>query len=412
MLMKDAISLMGKSKSAFRLATNKMYRPPSEPSCQEEFEHIMMNFIYDQEERIRQLENYMQDITDEFMEFYSEVALRAMSKRARSTRGHASSSHNETMEEKVRKFRLFDNEDHQMNYNTLAGRSVHSGDIMDWEFLSNKVLARWGVIMELNEGECCWPATRGVAGEGRGDDEEGDGERGNDGIGGSADIYRSMSQGEWQTVETASRLTCDAVTTTPVTGSQQTLTVSNAQVLLENIGDNVQLKCMAPVQLSTGPAPMFLMPGQIKPPRVKRPVSPALAVSVPVNSTAGSTIIEDNPFAPVDIDPFVNEFNPETSFEASSSGDVSSAKSTHVSQTHHHLGKWSKDHPLNNAIGNPSRPCMTRSSTNELYTPYKDPEHEFQSSRRHFKTLSLDELRSPDFNLLSDEEYSKEEEEE
>ncbi|GJS04813.1 retrovirus-related pol polyprotein from transposon TNT 1-94 [Tanacetum coccineum] len=30
--------------------------------------------------------------------------------------------------------------------------------------------------------------------------------------------------------------------------------------------------------------------------------------------------------------------------------------------------------------------------------------------RRHFKTLSLDELRSPDFNLLSDQEYSEEEE--
>ncbi|GJS51830.1 homeodomain-like protein [Tanacetum coccineum] len=55
---------------------------------------------------------------------------------------------------------------------------------------------------------------------------------------------------------------------------------------------------------------------------------------------------------------------------------------------------------------------MTRSLTNELYTPYKDPEREFRSSRRHFKTLSLDELRSPDFNLLSDEEYSEEEEEE
>ncbi|GJU75206.1 hypothetical protein Tco_1272276 [Tanacetum coccineum] len=53
---------------------------------------------------------------------------------------------------------------------------------------------------------------------------------------------------------------------------------------------------------------------------------------------------------------------------------------------------------------------MTRSSTNELFTPYKEPEREFQSSRRHFKTLSLDELRSPDFNLLSDQEYSEEEE--
>ncbi|GKC80334.1 hypothetical protein Tco_1131108, partial [Tanacetum coccineum] len=53
--------------------------------------------------------------------------------------------------------------------------------------------------------------------------------------------------------------------------------------------------------------------------------------------------------------------------------------------------------------------CMTRSSTNELFTPYKEPGREFRSSRRHFKTLSLDELRSPDFSLLSDQEYSKEE---
>ncbi|GJT76109.1 retrovirus-related pol polyprotein from transposon TNT 1-94 [Tanacetum coccineum] len=53
---------------------------------------------------------------------------------------------------------------------------------------------------------------------------------------------------------------------------------------------------------------------------------------------------------------------------------------------------------------------MTRSSTNKLFTIYNEPEREFRSSRRHFKTQSLDELRSPDFNLLSDQEYSKEEE--
>ncbi|GJY26153.1 hypothetical protein Tco_0400879, partial [Tanacetum coccineum] len=54
--------------------------------------------------------------------------------------------------------------------------------------------------------------------------------------------------------------------------------------------------------------------------------------------------------------------------------------------------------------------CMARSSTNKLFTLYKEPEREFQSSRRHFKTLSLDKLRLPDFNLLSDQEYSEEEE--
>nr|GEU79268.1 reverse transcriptase domain-containing protein [Tanacetum cinerariifolium] len=53
---------------------------------------------------------------------------------------------------------------------------------------------------------------------------------------------------------------------------------------------------------------------------------------------------------------------------------------------------------------------MTKSSTKELSTPFKDPKQEFQSSRKHFKTLSLDESRSHELNLFYDlEEYSKEE---
>ncbi|GKB75058.1 gag-pol polyprotein, partial [Tanacetum coccineum] len=53
---------------------------------------------------------------------------------------------------------------------------------------------------------------------------------------------------------------------------------------------------------------------------------------------------------------------------------------------------------------------MTRSSTKELLTPFKDLEREFQSSRKLFKTLSLNESRSPEYNLFSYlEENSKEE---
>ncbi|GJW14199.1 retrovirus-related pol polyprotein from transposon TNT 1-94 [Tanacetum coccineum] len=163
---------------------------------------------------------------------------------------------------------------------------------------------------------------------------------------------------------------------------------------------------MAPVRLSTGPAPMFFTPGQIKPPRVERPVSPALAVPVPVNSAStpssttidqdapspshspsssalqspssqqgvatGSTIIEDNPCASVDNDPFVNVFSPEPSSEASSSGDISSVESTYVTQPHHHLRKWRKDHPLDNVIDNPSRLVSTRKqfATDALWCLY------------------------------------------
>ncbi|GKD77132.1 hypothetical protein Tco_1339753 [Tanacetum coccineum] len=139
-------------------------------------------------------------------------------------------------------------------------------------------------------------------------------------------------------------------------------------------------KPMAPVQLSTRPAPTFLTPGQISSGLVPNLVStapytvpPAPAAQGPITSVgspsfttidqdapsvslspsssalqspsshqgvaAGSTIIEDNPFTPVDNDPFLNVFALEPSSEASSSRDVRLAESTHVTQPHHHLGK-------------------------------------------------------------------------
>ncbi|GJU07357.1 retrovirus-related pol polyprotein from transposon TNT 1-94, partial [Tanacetum coccineum] len=167
-----------------------------------------------------------------------------------------------------------------------------------------------------------------------------------------------------------------------------------------------------------GPAPTFLTPGQIssglvpnsvpaapyvppknkelkilfqpmfdeyvEPPRVARPVSPAPAVPIPVNSAGTpssttidqdapslshspsssalqspsihpsvateSTLVEENLFAPFDNDPFINIFAPEPTSEASSSRDVSLADSTYLTQTLHHIRKWSKDHPLDNII--------------------------------------------------------------
>nr|GFA09439.1 integrase, catalytic region, zinc finger, CCHC-type, peptidase aspartic, catalytic [Tanacetum cinerariifolium] len=144
----------------------------------------------------------------------------------------------------------------------------------------------------------------------------------------------------------------------------------------------------------------------LEPPRIKRPVSPTSAVQVPVNSAgtpssttidqeapslshspsssalqspslhqgiaAESTMMEDNLVAPVDNNPFINVFSSEPSSDASSSRDVSLAESTYVFQTLHYLGKWSKDHPLNNVIGNPSRPVSTRKqlATDALWCLY------------------------------------------
>nr|GEV40971.1 Gag-Pol polyprotein [Tanacetum cinerariifolium] len=87
----------------------------------------------------------------------------------------------------------------------------------------------------------------------------------------------------------------------------------------------------------------------LEPPHVERPVSPAPAVQVPVNSagTPSSTTIDqdepspNNPVAPVDNNPFINVFASKPSFDPSSSEDVSSTKSTYISQTLHHLAlKW------------------------------------------------------------------------
>nr|GEZ49213.1 retrovirus-related Pol polyprotein from transposon TNT 1-94 [Tanacetum cinerariifolium] len=144
----------------------------------------------------------------------------------------------------------------------------------------------------------------------------------------------------------------------------------------------------------------------LKPPRAERPVSPAQAVQAPVNSagTPLSTIIdqdaptpnisqsssalqshslhqgvaaepnyiEDHTIAPVDNNPFVNVFAPKPHSEASSSRDISSTKSPYISQTLHHFNKWSKDHPLDNVIGNPSRPVSIRKqhATDALWCLY------------------------------------------
>nr|GFB52099.1 retrotransposon protein, putative, unclassified [Tanacetum cinerariifolium] len=82
--------------------------------------------------------------------------------------------------------------------------------------------------------------------------------------------------------------------------------------------------------------------------------------SLPPGVVAKPHFMEDHTVAPVDTNPFVNLFAPEPHSEASSLGDISSTESPYVSQTLHHLNKWSKDHPLDNVIGNPSRPVSIR----------------------------------------------------
>ncbi|GJR95514.1 retrovirus-related pol polyprotein from transposon TNT 1-94 [Tanacetum coccineum] len=87
----------------------------------------------------------------------------------------------------------------------------------------------------------------------------------------------------------------------------------------------------------------------LEPPRVERPVSPAPVVQVPVNSTgtpSSTTIDQDAP-------------------SLSHSTSSSALQSPSLHQGVANLSplmegqKWNKDHPLDNIIGNPSRPVYT-----------------------------------------------------
>nr|GEX21756.1 ribonuclease H-like domain-containing protein [Tanacetum cinerariifolium] len=67
-LMKVSISIIGKSENVFRISIDMMPQLPPEPSRQEVFKDLMMNFILDQEEKVKQLEEYMGVIGSDFLQ--------------------------------------------------------------------------------------------------------------------------------------------------------------------------------------------------------------------------------------------------------------------------------------------------------------------------------------------------------
>ncbi|GJS60674.1 retrovirus-related pol polyprotein from transposon TNT 1-94 [Tanacetum coccineum] len=67
-----------------------------------------------------------------------------------------------------------------------------------------------------------------------------------------------------------------------------------------------------------------------------------------------------NSFAATEHEPFVNVFAPDPNFEASSSRTLTITTPNKSTQPHEHLRKWTDSHPLDNIIGNPSRPVSTQ----------------------------------------------------
>ncbi|GJW86121.1 retrovirus-related pol polyprotein from transposon TNT 1-94 [Tanacetum coccineum] len=69
---------------------------------------------------------------------------------------------------------------------------------------------------------------------------------------------------------------------------------------------------------------------------------------------------EDSPINHDVLHPLLNPVTGEPGSAQSSSGNVNSAEPNQVNQPPDHLRRWTKDHPLDNIVGNPSRPVSTR----------------------------------------------------
>ncbi|GKB05456.1 putative ribonuclease H-like domain-containing protein [Tanacetum coccineum] len=173
---------------------------------------------------------------------------------------------------------------------------------------------------------------------------------------------------------------------------------------------------MAPARMSSGPEPFMMTPGQLNSglaptdkelemlfqpmfdehlaqSRVDEPVPSATEINaqvVPPGSSLSTTIAQDAPSTsassstsdihlPVQLQEIAEEPVPEDTpiihnilppshnlvtgdpgSAQSSSGNVNAAEPNQVNYPPDHIRRWTKDHPLDNIVGNPSRPVSTR----------------------------------------------------
>ncbi|GJX66803.1 retrovirus-related pol polyprotein from transposon TNT 1-94 [Tanacetum coccineum] len=78
------------------------------------------------------------------------------------------------------------------------------------------------------------------------------------------------------------------------------------------------------------------------------------------HGVAGEQYAEVNPFAAADHEPFVNVFAPDPTSKASSSREIMMPELNQSTQPHEHIRKWTDYYPLDNIIGNPSKPVSTQ----------------------------------------------------
>ncbi|GJR55746.1 retrovirus-related pol polyprotein from transposon TNT 1-94 [Tanacetum coccineum] len=121
-------------------------------------------------------------------------------------------------------------------------------------------------------------------------------------------------------------------------------------------------------------APVRMNNAQVVP--LGTPLSTTIAQDAPSTSASSSTsdmhylvrhqgiaeepTLKDSPITHDALHPSFNPVNGEPGSTQSSSGNVNSTKPNQVTQPPDHLRRWTKDHPLDNIVGNPSHPVSTR----------------------------------------------------
>ncbi|GJY89388.1 retrovirus-related pol polyprotein from transposon TNT 1-94 [Tanacetum coccineum] len=153
------------------------------------------------------------------------------------------------------------------------------------------------------------------------------------------------------------------------------------RIIIETIHvDFDELTAMAFEQFSSGPGPKLLTPRTIKP-VVLTGTSSSTTIDQDAPSTSTSQTNQETPslvislsveeandieVAHMDNNPYVYFPTPEPSSEESSSQVIIPDNVHSINQPPKHINKWNKDHPIDNVIGDPSRPtykeALTKSS--------------------------------------------------
>ncbi|GJV01822.1 hypothetical protein Tco_1335391 [Tanacetum coccineum] len=138
----------------------------------------------------------------------------------------------------------------------------------------------------------------------------------------------------------------------------------------------------------------------LNPPGIRRILIPNVAHD-PVYLQA-EAIRSSYPFAAADPEPFVNVFALDFNSEASSSGEINILESSQSPQHHEHVRKWTDYHPLDNIIGNPSRPVSTRKqlATDALWCFYNSVLSKVEP--KNFQSAAIEDCW---FQAMQDEIY-------